>query len=248
MEGLEDDFPDSLHTLGLYAGVAVLSGISFGVAMHAILASEHSHGDVEHDGDGHHHTQSTPNPLSHDQLSEAETAMSALSGDSPNAGSHDRGAIPAIRAAADSAAVVVDCSTETMRGTARGPTSPSFDGDSSSGESSVSDVGSPVTAKNLQHLMDTRKSRALFDIKGLQPVCWNVIVGDLAHNFADGITIGAAFLGCSSTIGWTVTASAVLHEIPHELADFMALMNGGMSVNQVRKLIHNFNVLVGGVR
>lgn len=53
------------------------------------------------------------------------------------------------------------------------------------------------------------------------------------HNFADGVTIGAAFLGCSLTMGWTVTASAVLHEIPHELADFMALLNGGMSVKQV---------------
>lgn len=54
------------------------------------------------------------------------------------------------------------------------------------------------------------------------------------HNFADGVTIGAAFLGCSTAIGWIVTASAVLHEVPHELADFMALLNGGMSVKQVR--------------
>ncbi|CAN0386790.1 unnamed protein product, partial [Scytosiphon promiscuus] len=46
--------------------------------------------------------------------------------------------------------------------------------------------------------------------------------------------IGAAFLSCSATMGWTVTASAVLHEVPHELADFMALLNGGMSVKQVR--------------
>lgn len=53
------------------------------------------------------------------------------------------------------------------------------------------------------------------------------------HNFADGVTIGAAFLSCSTAIGWTVTASAILHEIPHELADFMALLNGGMSVKQV---------------
>lgn len=54
------------------------------------------------------------------------------------------------------------------------------------------------------------------------------------HNFADGVTIGAAFLSCSKTIGWTVTASAILHEVPHEVADFMALLNGGMSAKQVR--------------
>lgn len=53
------------------------------------------------------------------------------------------------------------------------------------------------------------------------------------HNFVDGVTIGAAFLSCSLTMGWTVTASAVLHEVPQELADFMALLNGGMSMKQV---------------
>lgn len=53
------------------------------------------------------------------------------------------------------------------------------------------------------------------------------------HNFADGFVIGGAFLGCGNTIGWTVTASTVMHEIPHEIADFMALLNGGMSVKQV---------------
>ncbi|CAN0457545.1 unnamed protein product, partial [Scytosiphon promiscuus] len=68
----------------------------------------------------------------------------------------------------------------------------------------------------------------------LQSVCWTVIIGDLVHNFADGVTIGAAFLGCSSAVGWTVTASAVLHEVPHELADFMALIKGGMSAYQVQ--------------
>lgn len=45
--------------------------------------------------------------------------------------------------------------------------------------------------------------------------------------------MGAAFLGCSSTVGWTVTAANMLHEIPHEFANFMVLVNGGMSVVQV---------------
>lgn len=86
---------------------------------------------------------------------------------------------------------------------------------------------------HLSGAISSSSGRSLFDLKGLQPVVWTVIVGDLVHNFADGVTIGAAFVGCSSSIGWTVTAAAVLHEIPHELADFMALVNGGMSVLQV---------------
>ncbi|CBN78257.1 conserved unknown protein [Ectocarpus siliculosus] len=78
----------------------------------------------------------------------------------------------------------------------------------------------------------TDKERSLFDLKGLKPVCWNVIAGELVHNFADGVTIGAAFLTCGSSMGWTITASTVLHEIPQELADFIALLAGGMSLKQ----------------
>lgn len=74
--------------------------------------------------------------------------------------------------------------------------------------------------------------RGLFDVAELDPICWNVIVGDFAHNFSDGVTMAAAFLGCSSTVGWTITAANMMHEIPHELGNFMALVNGGMSVKQ----------------
>ncbi|CAN0309893.1 unnamed protein product, partial [Ectocarpus sp. 8 AP-2014] len=89
-----------------------------------------------------------------------------------------------------------------------------------------------VTPANLWALISERKERSLFDLKGLKPVCWNVIAGELVHNFADGVTIGAAFLTCGSSMGWTITASTVLHEIPQELADFMALLAGGMSLKQ----------------
>ncbi|CAN0399296.1 unnamed protein product [Pylaiella littoralis] len=141
MEGLESQY-DSLHDLALYAGLTVLAGMTFGMVIHALLDTGHSHGQPE-----------TPSEMS-------------------------------------------------------------------------------LSHQNLQELIASRKGRSLLDLKGLQPVCWNVIAGDLVHNFADGVTIGAAFLSCSTTMGWTVTASAVLHEIPHELADFMALLNGGMSVKQ----------------
>eukprot|EP00903_Cladosiphon_okamuranus_P011545 g10869.t1 len=85
---------------------------------------------------------------------------------------------------------------------------------------------------SLSDLIVARKGRSLFDFKGLRPVCWNVLIGDFVHNFADGIVIGGAFLGCGNVLGWTVTASTIAHEIPHEIADFLALVNGGMSVMQ----------------
>lgn len=36
-------------------------------------------------------------------------------------------------------------------------------------------------AENLWELISARKGRSLFNIKGLHPVCWNVIIGDLVR-------------------------------------------------------------------
>ncbi|CAM9839785.1 unnamed protein product [Scytosiphon promiscuus] len=178
LEGLEDEY-ESLHDLGLYAGVALLGGLSFSILVHTFLESGHSHGRGGRPHQG---------------------ARSEI---------YDEGAGGGAGGYAGSALGTQPPSpTETM-----GP-------------------------DNLRSLIAAREGRSLLDVRGLQPVCWNVIAGDLVHNFADGVTIGAAFLSCSATMGWTVTASAVLHEVPHELADFMALLNGGMSVKQA--FLYNF--------
>jgi zinc transporter ZupT len=51
----------------------------------------------------------------------------------------------------------------------------------------------------------------------------SVIIGDFFCNFADGLFIGAAFLGCSWATAVSITLIALLHEIPQELADFVIL-------------------------
>ncbi|KAG1706196.1 Zinc transporter ZIP12 [Nymphon striatum] len=56
-----------------------------------------------------------------------------------------------------------------------------------------------------------------------------VLLGDAAHNFADGIAIGASFSG--SMRGGLSTSLAVLcHELPHEFGDFVVLLSTGLSV------------------
>ena len=50
-----------------------------------------------------------------------------------------------------------------------------------------------------------------------------VIVGDFMHNFCDGIFIGSAFALCGDTMGWSVTAATVYHEIAQEISDFVVL-------------------------
>ncbi|CAN0283619.1 unnamed protein product [Ectocarpus sp. 6 AP-2014] len=176
LEGLEESY-DSLHDLGLYAGLAVMGGMSLGIVLHALLESGHSHSP----GESHSH---------------APGAVEAGGGGA--------------KASADT------------------------------GTSEATLPPSPVESNsdNLQALISARKGKPLLDVKGLEPVCWNVIAGDLVHNFADGVAIGAAFLSCSTTMGWTVAASVVLHEVPHEVADFMALLNGGMSLMQA--FVYNF--------
>ena len=50
-----------------------------------------------------------------------------------------------------------------------------------------------------------------------------VLVGDFMHNFCDGIFIGSAFALCGDTMGWSVTAATVYHEIAQEISDFVVL-------------------------
>ena len=76
------------------------------------------------------------------------------------------------------------------------------------------------------------EEKGMFDIT---PSKWGrvvgtIIVGDFMHNFVDGIAIGVAFLGCNVSGGWIVAGSAILHEIPQEVSDFLLLkLRGNMS-------------------
>ena len=62
---------------------------------------------------------------------------------------------------------------------------------------------------------------------------WNVIWGDLFQNLTSGVLIGTAFAKCpsDSTLGWLVTAGALLYEVPQEMADFTVIYNDFQSVH-----------------
>ena len=63
------------------------------------------------------------------------------------------------------------------------------------------------------------------------------IVGDIVHNFSDGLIIGAVFL-LNVKVGIATTLAIVFHEIPHELGNFSVLVYGGFS--KARALFFNF--------
>jgi len=51
-----------------------------------------------------------------------------------------------------------------------------------------------------------------------------VLVGDLFHNFADGLVLGVAFKTCGGTFGWELVGVTIAHEAPQELADLCILI------------------------
>lgn len=77
---------------------------------------------------------------------------------------------------------------------------------------------------------------------------WPILVGDAFHNFGDGAVIAAAFL-LDARAG-VVTASAVFaHEVPHEIGDFMILLNAGFERRRafMFMLISGMSAVLGGV-
>jgi zinc and cadmium transporter len=77
---------------------------------------------------------------------------------------------------------------------------------------------------------------------------WPILVGDAFHNFGDGAVIAAAFL--LDVRAGVLTASAVFaHEVPHEIGDFMILLNAGFERRRafVFMVISGMSAVLGGV-
>ncbi len=75
-----------------------------------------------------------------------------------------------------------------------------------------------------------------------------ILVGDAFHNFADGVVIAAAFL-VDWQAGVLATAAVMAHEIPHEVGDFMILLNAGYTKRRafVFNLVSGSSAVLGGI-
>lgn len=75
-----------------------------------------------------------------------------------------------------------------------------------------------------------------------------ILVGDAFHNFADGVVIAGAFV-VDVKLGVLATLAVMAHEIPHEVGDFMILLNAGFSKRRafVFNLLSGAAAVVGGV-
>ncbi|XP_022608511.1 zinc transporter ZIP14-like isoform X1 [Seriola dumerili] len=68
-------------------------------------------------------------------------------------------------------------------------------------------------------------------------LAWMITLSDGLHNFIDGLAIGASFTA-SVFQGISTSVAILCEEFPHELGDFVILLNAGMSLQQA--LFFNF--------
>ncbi|XP_054999870.1 metal cation symporter ZIP8 isoform X2 [Sorex araneus] len=68
-------------------------------------------------------------------------------------------------------------------------------------------------------------------------IAWMITLSDALHNFIDGLAIGAS---CTVSLlqGLSTSIAILCEEFPHELGDFVILLNAGMSARQA--LLFNF--------
>ena len=73
-----------------------------------------------------------------------------------------------------------------------------------------------------------------------------VFLGDAFHNLIDGVAIGSAY-SSSLLDGLSTSVAVALHEVPHEIGDFVVLVNNGIETNLVFKyaIISNILSLIG---
>ncbi|XP_013875159.1 metal cation symporter ZIP14 [Austrofundulus limnaeus] len=87
-----------------------------------------------------------------------------------------------------------------------------------------------------------RRGGACYWLKGttysdIGTLAWMITLSDGLHNFIDGLAIGASFTA-SVFQGISTSVAILCEEFPHELGDFVILLNAGMSLQQA--LFFNF--------
>ncbi|KAJ8396991.1 hypothetical protein AAFF_G00013140 [Aldrovandia affinis] len=93
-----------------------------------------------------------------------------------------------------------------------------------------------------QTVQDTQSSGGCHWLKGtaytdIGTLAWMITLSDGLHNFIDGLAIGASFT-VSVFQGVSTSVAILCEEFPHELGDFVILLNAGMSLQQA--LFFNF--------
>lgn len=71
-----------------------------------------------------------------------------------------------------------------------------------------------------------------FTNQTLKPLAKLSLISDGAHNFFDGLAIGASFV-VSPSLGWITTLGILIHEVPQEIGDNAILIYSGLQKKKV---------------
>lgn len=87
------------------------------------------------------------------------------------------------------------------------------------------------------------------DFRGsVSSVAMMIVVGDMIHNFCDGLGIGTAFAG-SIAGGLSTSVAVFCHELPHEIGDFAVLVRSGLSLKKALfyNIISSIPIFIGAI-
>ena len=73
-------------------------------------------------------------------------------------------------------------------------------------------------------------------VQKIQPSSKLILIGDMLHNFIDGVLVAGSFL-VSPALGISTSIAVFLHEIPKEISDFSIYLYGG--IGQRRAVYYN---------
>ncbi|CAF3860204.1 unnamed protein product [Rotaria magnacalcarata] len=94
-----------------------------------------------------------------------------------------------------------------------------------------------ITAATKQVLKKSRTRGLIENLKKMKAAGWMIFIGDMLHNFIDGLTLGAAFM-VSIGEGLRLSLPIIFEEFPHELGDIAVLLSSGLTIGQA--LLMNF--------
>lgn len=103
-----------------------------------------------------------------------------------------------------------------------------IDKSSTGGDVPQANMGQPQDIPETKVRCHWLRGQKMTDIK---TVAWMITLSDGLHNFIDGLAIGASFT-VSVLTGFSTSTAIFCEEFPHELGDFVILLNAGLTVPQ----------------
>jgi len=107
-------------------------------------------------------------------------------------------------------------------------------------------------SKKSRTVADSTEKTQIADQTNQVRVLCGILLGDFMHNLVDGVFIGAAFVGCSDSVGWSIVAATIYHELAQEVSDYLVLtdpMQGNLKPWKalVLNFVSGLSVVVGGL-